>query len=54
MVLGEGCVAICCFVRLLNLRHQSDSDVGDSGAAALAGALEKNTSLQTLVLERES
>jgi hypothetical protein len=27
--------------------------VGDAGAAALAGALEKNTSLQTLILYGE-
>ena len=32
----------------------SDSDVGAAGAAALAGALEKNTSLQTLHLIGES
>ena len=31
----------------------SGSDVGDAGAAALAGALEKNTSLQTLSLMGE-
>ena len=32
----------------------SDSGVDAAGAAALAGALEKNTSLQTLVLGGES
>ena len=32
----------------------SDNDVGAAGAAALAGALEKNTSLQTLDLYGES
>ena len=32
----------------------SGNAVGDAGAAALAGALEKNTSLQTLNLECES
>ena len=32
----------------------SGNDVGAAGAAALAGALEKNTSLQTLGLGRES
>ena len=32
----------------------SGNDVGDAGAAALAGALEKNTSLQTLDLVSES
>ncbi len=32
----------------------SDNRVGDAGAAALAGALEKNTSLQTLDLQSES
>ena len=132
-MLGEGCVAFCCFVRLLNLRHHqamalamrellhlqerwkrtppcrrwflkvsldvlicfefllflnellrgfviwgwfccvggglrcdllfceaaepppsSDNDVGAAGAAALAGALQKNTSLVTLDLGRES
>jgi hypothetical protein len=32
----------------------SGNDMGDAGAAALAGALEKNTSLQTLDLGSES
>ena len=32
----------------------SGNDVGAAGAAALAGALEKNTSLQTLNLGGES
>ncbi len=32
----------------------SGNSVGDAGAAALAGALEKNTSLQTLDLQGES
>ncbi len=32
----------------------SDNDMGDAVAAALAGALEKNTSLQTLDLQCES
>ena len=32
----------------------SDNGVGAAGAAALAGALEKNTSLQTLNLGGES
>ena len=31
----------------------SGNDVGAAGAAALAGALEKNTSLQALNLDRE-
>jgi len=31
----------------------SDSRFGDAGAAAIARALEKNTTLQTLVLSRE-
>ncbi len=52
---GEG--AVCCdllFVRLpAEPPPSSGNAVGAAGAAALAGALEKNTSLQTLELDRE-
>ncbi len=47
---GGGLRCDCLFCEAAEPPPSSDSGVGDAGAAALAGALEKNTSLQTLGL----
>ncbi len=52
MVLGVRCDIVVCVAA--EPAPSSDNGVGDAGAAALAGALEKNTSLQTLDLQSES
>ena len=51
-----GCVSECVCVVCVAAEPppSSDNSVRDAGAAALAGALEKNTSLQTLNLGGES
>ena len=51
VVLGVRCDIVVCVAA--EPAPSSDNDVGDAGAAALAGALEKNTSLQTLILYGE-
>ena len=52
VVLGVRCDIVVCVAA--EPAPSSDNGVGDAGAAALAGALEKNTSLQTLILYSES
>ena len=52
VVLGVRCDIVVCVAA--EPAPSSGNDVGDTGAGALAGALEKNTSLQTLNLGSES
>ena len=52
VVLGVRCDIVVCVAA--EPAPSSGNGVGDAGAAALAGAWEKNTSLQTLNLESES
>ncbi len=52
VVLGVRCDIVVCVAA--EPAPSSDNGVGAAGAAALAGALEKNTSLQTLDLGSES
>ncbi len=52
VVLGVRCVIVVCVAA--EPAPSSGNGVGAAGAAALAGALEKNTSLQTLNLLSES
>ena len=52
VVLGVRCDSVVCDAA--ESAPSSVNKVGDAGAAALAGALEKNTSLQTLHLGSES
>ena len=52
VVLGVRCDIVVCVAA--EPAPSSGNDVGAAGAAALAGALEKNTSLQTLVLQGKS
>ncbi len=47
----SGCVCVVCVAA--EPPPSSGNFMGDAGAAALAGALEKNTSLQTLKLTSE-
>ena len=51
VVLGVRCDIVVCVAA--EPAPSSDNGVGAAGAAALAGALEKNTSLQTLNLDGE-
>ena len=52
VVLGVRCDIVVCVAA--EPAPSSGNRVGAAGAAALAGALEKNTSLQTLNLQGES
>ena len=51
VVLGVRCDIVVCVAA--EPAPSSGNRMGDAGAAALAGALEKNTSLQTLNLKCE-